>query len=156
MVTSEAKAPSLRDYDFCRIDIYDKSRRLPNVKPFPQKPTNAEIAILRVLWSRGPSTVRDVAKAMGREAAYTTVLKLMQNMTDKRLVRRDESSRTHVYAAASPAEQTQRQLVTDLLERVFDGSAAKLVMQTLAATKTSPKELAEIQKLLDRQRGGRR
>lgn len=93
---------------------------------------------------------------MGREAAYTTVLKLMQNMTDKGLVRRDESSRTHVYAATCPAEQTQRQLVVDLLERVFDGSAAKLVMQTLAAAKTSPKELAEIRKLLDRQRGGRR
>jgi predicted transcriptional regulator len=109
-----------------------------------------------VLWSRGPSTVRDVAKAMGREAAYTTILKLLQNMTDKQLVRRDESSRTHVYAAASPEEQTQRQIVTDLIERVFDGSAAKLVMQTLAAARTSPKELAEIRKLLDRQRGGRR
>ena len=126
------------------------------MKSLLRKPTNAEIAILRVLWSHGPSTVRDVAKAMGREAAYTTVLKLMQNMTDKGLVRRDESSRTHVYEAASPEEQTQRQLVRDLLERVFDGSAAKLVMQALAATKTSPKELAEIRKLLDKQRGGRR
>lgn len=93
---------------------------------------------------------------MGREPAYTTVLKLMQNMTDKQLVHRDESSRTHVYAAACTAEQTQRQLVADLIERVFDGSAAKLVMQALAATKTSPKELAEIRKLLDRHRGGRR
>jgi predicted transcriptional regulator len=93
---------------------------------------------------------------MGREAAYTTVLKLMQNMTDKGLVRRDESSRTHVYEAARPEEQTQRQLVRDLLERVFDGSAAKLVMQVLAARKTSSKELAEIRKLLDKQRGGRR
>jgi predicted transcriptional regulator len=126
------------------------------VKSLLRKPTNAEIAILRVLWSHGPSTVRDVAKVMGREAAYTTVLKLMQNMTDKGLVRRDESSRTHVYEAACPEEQTQRQLVRDLLERVFDGSAAKLVMQALAATKTSPKELAEIRKLLDKQRGGRR
>jgi BlaI family penicillinase repressor len=93
---------------------------------------------------------------MGREAAYTTVLKLMQNMTEKGLVRRDESSRTHVYAAASTEDQTQRQLVADLLERVFDGSASKLVMQALAARKTSDKELAEIRKLLDRQRGGRR
>ena len=87
------------------------------MKQFLRKPTNAEVAILRVLWSRGPSTVREVAKAMGREAAYTTVLKLMQNMTDKRLVRRDESSRTHVYAPASTEEQTQRQLVADLLEQ---------------------------------------
>jgi predicted transcriptional regulator len=93
---------------------------------------------------------------MGREAGYTTVLKLMQNMAEKRLVRRDESSRTHVYEAACTEDQTQRQLVTDLLERVFDGSAAKLVMQALAATKTSPKELAEIRQLLKKQRGGRR
>jgi predicted transcriptional regulator len=121
-----------------------------------KKPTNAEVDILRVLWSRGPSTVRDVAKAMGRESAYTTILKLMQNMTDKQLVRRDESSRTHVYAAARPEEQTQKQLVADLLERVFDGSAAKLVMQALAASKTSPKELAEIRKLVEKYRGGRR
>jgi len=126
------------------------------MKPDPKKPTNAEVAILRVLWSRGPSTVREVATAMGREAAYTTVLKLMQNMTDKRLVRRDESARTHVYAAAQPEEQTQKQLVTDMLDKVFDGSAAKLIMQALAARDTSPKELAEIRKLLDKHRGGRR
>lgn len=144
------------DYDIVRIDIYEKSRRLPGVKPILKKPTNAEVAILRVLWSRGPSTVREVARAMGREAAYTTVLKLMQNMTDKRLVHRDESSRTHVYAPACTAEETQRQLVADLLDRVFDGSASKLVMQALAATKTSSKELAEIRRLLDRQRGDRR
>lgn len=93
---------------------------------------------------------------MGREAAYTTVLKLMQNMTEKGLVRRDESSRTHVYEAACTREQTQRHLVTDLLDRVFDGSAAKLIMEALAATKTSDEELEEIRKLLQRQRGGRR
>jgi predicted transcriptional regulator len=126
------------------------------VKPSPRKPTNAEVAILRVLWTQGPSTVRDVAKAMGREDAYTTILKLMQNMTDKRLVRRDESARTHVYEAACTEGETQRQLVIDLLERVFDGSASKLVMQALAAAKTSPAELAEIRKLVERQRGGRR
>jgi predicted transcriptional regulator len=125
------------------------------VTAFRRKPTNAEVAILRVLWSRGPSTVREVAQSMGREAAYTTVLKIMQNMTEKELVRRDESSRTHVYEAVSTKEQTQRQLVADLLDRVFDGSAAKLIMQALAATKTSPKELAEIRKLLEKQRGGR-
>ena len=126
------------------------------MKPDLKKPTNAEVAILRVLWSRGPSTVREVATAMGREAAYTTVLKLMQNMTDKRLVRRDESARTHVYAAAQPEEQTQKQLVTDMLDKVFNGSAAKLIMQALAARDTSPKELAEIRRLLDKHRGGRR
>lgn len=126
------------------------------MKQNPRKPTNAEVAILRVLWSRGPSTVREVARTMGREAAYTTVLKLLQNMTDKGLVVRDESSRTHVYSAASPEEQTQRQLVADMVDKVFDGSAAKLIMQALAAAKTSPKELAEIRKLLDKHRGGRR
>lgn len=93
---------------------------------------------------------------MGREGAYTTILKLLQIMTEKRLVRRDESARTHVYEATCTQEQTQKQLVTDLLERVFDGSAAKLVVQALAARKASPEELAEIRKLLDKQRGGRR
>jgi predicted transcriptional regulator len=121
-----------------------------------KKPTDAELAILRVLWARGPSTVREVAREMGRESAYTTILKLLQIMTEKRLVRRDESPRTHVYEAAWTEGETQRQLITDLLDRVFDGSASKLVMQALAAKKTSPKELAEIRKLLDRQRGGRR
>ena len=153
------RQPAFFNYDNCRIDIYDKSRRLLRMDRSPRspkKPTNAEVAILRVLWSRGPSTVREVAQSMGREAAYTTVLKLMQNMTDKRLVRRDESSRTHVYTAACPEEQTQRQIVTDLVDRVFDGSAAKLVMQALAASKTSPKELEEIQKLIDTHRRGRR
>jgi predicted transcriptional regulator len=119
-------------------------------------PTVAELAILQVLWSRGPSTVREVAEAMDREGAYTTVLKQLQIMTEKRLVRRDESARTHVYEAAYSEEQTQKQFVTDLLTRVFDGSAGKLVLQALASGKASPGELAEIRKLIDRQRGGRR
>ncbi|HEY6360675.1 MAG TPA: BlaI/MecI/CopY family transcriptional regulator [Vicinamibacterales bacterium] len=121
-----------------------------------RKPTDAELAILRVLWARGPSTVREVAREMGREHAYTTILKLLQIMTEKRLVRRDESPRTHVYEAAWTEGQTQQQIVTDLLERVFDGSAAKLVMQALATRKASRKELDEIRKLLDQQRGGRK
>ena len=120
------------------------------------KPTNAELEILRVLWARGPSTVRDVARAMDREAAYTTVLKLLQNMTEKRLVVRDESARTHVYAPARREEQTKRLLVADLIDRVFDGSAAQLVMQALAGSTTSEKELSEIRKLLKEKRGGRR
>jgi BlaI family transcriptional regulator, penicillinase repressor len=119
------------------------------MKGLRRKPTDAELAILRVLWARGASTVRQVAEAMGRETSYTTVLKLMQIMTEKRLVRRDEAARTHVYEAAYTEDQTQRHMVGDLLDRVFDGSAAKLVLQALAARKASPEELAEIRKLLD-------
>ena len=119
-------------------------------------PTVAELAILQVLWSRGPSTVREVAEAMDREGAYTTVLKQLQIMTEKRLVRRDESARTHIYETAYSEGQTQKQFVTDLLTRVFDGSAGKLVLQALASGKASPEELAEIRKLIDKQGGGRR
>jgi len=123
---------------------------------FRKKPTDAELAILRVLWARGPSTVRQITEVMtdsGRETGYTTVLKLLQIMTEKGIVVRDESARTHVYAPASTQDQTQRQLVSDLLDRVFDGSAAQLVMQALAAKKTTPEELAEIRKLLNKTRG---
>jgi len=129
---------------------------MPPMKPLRRKPTDAELGILRVLWTRGPSTVRQIAEVLGRETGYTTVLKLLQIMTEKRLVVRDESARTHIYEPAYTEAQTQRQLVTDLLDRAFDGSAAKLVLQALAATKTSPKELAEIKKLLDSKSGGAR
>jgi BlaI family transcriptional regulator, penicillinase repressor len=93
---------------------------------------------------------------MGREGAYTTVLKLLQIMTEKRLVRRDDSTRTHVYEAADSEDQTQRQILADLLDRVFDGSATKLVLQALATRKVSPRELAEIRRLIDAHRGGHR
>src|SRR5687768_12971242 len=99
----------------------------------PKKPTEAELGILQVLWSRGPSTVRDVAAALGRDDAYTTVLKLLQIMAEKGLVTRDEAARTHVYAASFSQEDTQRQIVADLLDRVFEGSAAKLVLQALSS-----------------------
>src|ERR1700682_1888950 len=124
------------------------------MKGLRRKPTDAELAILRVLWSRGPSTVRQVAEVLGREAGYTTVLKLLQIMTEKRLVVRDESARTHIYKPAYTEDQTQRQLVTDLLDRAFDGSAAKLVLQALAATQTAAEGRAEIKKLLDTKSGG--
>src|SRR5919106_1234527 len=115
------------------------------------RPTDAELAILRVLWELGPSTVRQVHDVLGRErpTAYTTALKLMQIMTEKGLVRRDETERTHIYHARLTEEQTQRQLVRDLLERAFGGSAAKLVMQALAAKRASAEELGEIRKLID-------
>ena len=126
---------------------------MPDVKD-PRKPTDAELAILRVLWARGPSTVRDVFDALGGEGAYTTVLKLLQIMTDKALVRRDESARTHIYEAAYSEDQTQKQLVGDLLDRAFNGSAAKLVLQALEAGTASPGEIAEIRKLLGKHREG--
>jgi predicted transcriptional regulator len=115
------------------------------------KPTGAELAILRVLWDRGPSTVRDVQQALEDErgTGYTTALKLLQIMTEKGLVRRDDRQRTHVYEAVLPAEATQRQLVRDLLDRAFGGSARQLVMQALSAERASKADLAEIRKLLD-------
>jgi predicted transcriptional regulator len=120
-------------------------------KPALPRPTDAELAILRVLWERGPSTVRQVHEVLSRErpAAYTTALKLLQIMTDKGLVSRDERDRSHVYHARLTEAQTQRQLVRDLVDRAFGGSAAKLVMQALAARRASPEELVEIRRLID-------
>jgi BlaI family transcriptional regulator, penicillinase repressor len=120
-------------------------------KPSAPRPTDAELAILRVLWDRGPSTVRQVHEVLGREraAAYTTALKLLQIMTEKGLVERDERDRTHVYRARLTEEQTQRQLVRDLVDRAFGGSATKLVMQALASRRASPDELREIRRAID-------
>ena len=117
----------------------------------PAKPTDSELAILRVLWQRGPSTVREVREQLGtdREIGYTTVLKFCQIMTEKGLVSRDDSKRSHVYQAAMPRERTQRQIVKDVLDKAFGGSAAGLVAQALSAGKTSAEELDEIRKLLD-------
>jgi predicted transcriptional regulator len=122
------------------------------------RPTDAELEILRVLWERGPSTVRQVHESLApeRETGYTTTLKLMQIMADKGLVTRDESSRTHVYAARASQESTQRQLVNDLVQRAFGGSAAELVMRALATHTTSDAELREIKKLIDEAREERR
>ena len=115
------------------------------------RPTDAELAILRVLWQHGPSTVRQVRDVINAEkpTGYTTVLKLLQIMTEKGLVTRDESRRTHLYQPRMPAERTQRQLIADLLERAFEGSAEKLVMQALSTTKVLPEELAKIRAMLD-------
>ncbi|MBN8471768.1 BlaI/MecI/CopY family transcriptional regulator [Corallococcus exiguus] len=116
-------------------------------------PTEAELAILAVLWKRGPSTVRDVHEALGREdgksAGYTTTLKQLQVMTAKELVIRDESSRSHVYAANVAEARTKRQLVKDLLDRVFGGSSAALALQALSLKPASKDELEELRKLLD-------
>jgi BlaI family penicillinase repressor len=122
------------------------------------RPTPAELEILRVLWQRGPSTVREVHEDVERERAtgYTTVLKLLQIMAEKGLVTRDETARAHVYAARVPADDTQRQLVRDLLDRAFGGSALKLVMHALSARKASPAEIARIRRMLDDMEGGER
>ncbi len=121
-----------------------------NKKPLPQ-PTDAELELLRILWERGPSTVREIHDSL-REAkttGYTTTLKILQRMTDKGLVRRDETQRSHVYSAVRRAEQTQRQLVRNLLRAAFGGAPARLVVQALSEEAVSPDELAEIRKLLD-------
>ena len=122
------------------------------------RPTDAELEILKVLWRRGPSTVREVFETLGetRGTGYTTVLKLMQIMADKGLVVRDESERAHRYEAAAPEEETQRRLVGDLLRKAFDGSARKLVLQALSAERATAEELTEIRRLLDElERGSR-
>jgi len=113
--------------------------------------------ILRVLWDRGPSTVREVMEVLekNRPTGYTTVLKLLQIMASKGLVERDESERSHIYCAAFTEKQTQKQLVRDLLDRAFRGSAAKLVMRALETKKASRQELREIRQLLKRAEGGR-
>jgi len=121
-----------------------------------RRPTDAELGILRVLWQRGPSTVREVQAILnrGRATGYTTVLKLLQIMTEKGLVVRDERARAHLYEARQPEEETQRRLVGDLLDRAFGGSAEKLVLQALSGRAASPEELSRIRKLLDELEGG--
>jgi BlaI family penicillinase repressor len=124
----------------------------------PPKPTEAELEILTVLWSRGPSTVRDVHEIIaGRKPTqYTTVLKQLQVMSEKGLVRRDEKQRSHVYEPTRPREWTQRQLAGDLLNRAFEGSAKGLLVGALSARKASKKELAELRTLLDEYQKGTR
>lgn len=121
-------------------------------QPTLPRPTEAELELLRILWERGAGTVREIHEAAGDEkvTGYTTTLKILQNMTAKGLVKRDESQRTHIYSPAIKAEQTQRQLVRDLLQRAFGGSPAKLVVQALSEKKATPAELAEIRSLLDK------
>ena len=118
---------------------------------------SSELAILRVLWERGPSTVRQVHDqlALERPAAYTTALKLLQIMAEKGLVDRDERDRTHIYRARLSEETTQRQLVRDLLDRAFGGSAGKLVMQALATKRASAEELKDIRQAIDEARHDR-
>ena len=121
----------------------------------PKRPTASELEILRVLWARGPSTVRDVYEALREQKSlgYTTVLKLLQIMTAKGTVRRNEDQRAHVYEACQPATETKRQLVGDVLKRVFEGSASELMIHALEGRRTSQKELDELRRLLDEYEG---
>jgi predicted transcriptional regulator len=130
--------------------------RQPKKQSLP-RPTDTELSILRVLWQHGPGTVRETLKRFNqdheREAGYTTILKMLQIMTDKGLVERDDSRRPQVYRARLPQEQTQRQLLADLIDKAFGGSAKKLVMQALASKEATEKELAQVERLLDKLEG---
>lgn len=116
-----------------------------------QKPTASELEILQVLWTRGPSTVREVQEALSEKKplGYTSVLKLLQIMTAKGIVRRDEGQRAHVYEACQPAEKTKRQFALDMIQRVFDGSASELMLHALAGRQASKEEVEELRRLLD-------
>lgn len=129
-----------------------RTRVPPRRPPPPPLPTEGELRLLRALWARGASTVRDLHAAIGADAGqgYTTVLKLLQIMHGKGLVIRDESQRTHVYAAAVPPERTQQALVSDLAARAFGGSAAQLALRALASQPASRDELEQVRTLLDR------
>jgi BlaI family transcriptional regulator, penicillinase repressor len=124
----------------------------------PPRPTDAELEILTVLWSTGPTTVREIHSVISRrrQAQYSTVLKFLQIMSEKGLVRRDEKQRAHIYEATRPREWTQRQLAGDLLERAFAGSAKALLLGALSARKATKEELAELRKLLNEYRKGER
>jgi predicted transcriptional regulator len=123
-----------------------------------RRPTEAELAILRVLWEGGPQSVREIQRTLdqARPTGYTTVLKLIQIMMEKELVERDESQRPQIYKARYSQEQTQRQLVRDLLDRAFGGSVRDMVLSALSTRKSSMEELKEIEKLLDRFEGGKK
>ena len=121
-----------------------------------KRPTAAELGILQVLWKNGPQTVRQVQGALGPETGYTTVLKLMQIMKEKGLLRRDTDDRTHVYFPALPEEQTKNGLVRDLLDRAFRGSAKDLIVQALSAKRTSREELAQIREMIEGIEKGRK
>jgi len=119
--------------------------------PHSSQPTASELEILQVLWDRGPSTVRDVHQILNekRPVGYTTVLKLLQIMTAKGSVQRNEEQRAHVYEAVQPAEKTKRQFALDMLQRVFDGSASDLMMHALASGKSTKEEIQELRRLLN-------
>jgi predicted transcriptional regulator len=124
--------------------------------PHDVQPTRLELAILRVLWDEGPRTVREIQAVLNRSkpTGYTTVLKMLQIMTDKRLVERDETVRPQRYRPQHPQERTQRRLLRDFIQRAYGGSVKSLVMHALSGSKSSVKDLEQIEKMLDRLEGG--
>jgi len=137
------------------VDNDEKLRHYECMASKPPRPTDAELAILHALWEAGPRSVREIHHILNQDkpTGYTTVLKMLQIMTEKGLVDRDESVRPQIYRARYSREQTQRRLLTDLLHRAFGGSVRELVLQALATKRSSPEELAAIEKLLDRFKG---
>jgi BlaI family transcriptional regulator, penicillinase repressor len=137
------------------VAIDEDLRHNEAVTPKRPNPTAAELEILRVLWEAGPRSVRDIQRVLneGKPTGYTTVLKLIQIMTEKGLVTRDENQRPQIYRARFPREHTQQQLLHDLMQRAFGGSVKALVLQALSGRKSSRQELEEIEKLLDRMEG---
>jgi BlaI family penicillinase repressor len=138
------------------VDNDEIFRHYSSMTSKPIRPTKLELSILKVLWEAGPHSVRDIQNILNesKPTGYTTVLKMLQIMTEKGLVERDETVRPQIYRAKYSQEQTQRHLVSDLLQRAFGGSVKALVMQALATKKSSAKDLEAIEKLLDRIDGG--
>jgi len=134
------------------VDNDEAFRHTQSVRLIQPNPTTAELEILRVLWDCGPHSVREIQRIMNetKPTGYTTVLKLLQIMTGKGLVNRDDAQRPQIYSARFPREHTQRQMLRDLTERAFGGSVKALVLQALAGRKSTPRELEEMERLLER------
>ena len=121
------------------------------MKDTKSSPTRSELAILQILWSRGPSTVREIHEVLAKDkdVGYTSALKFLQIMTTKGLVTRTEDQRAHIYSAVQPAEKTKQQFAADVLKRVFHGSASQLMQHALSGRRSSRKEIDELRRLLD-------
>lgn len=125
-------------------------------RPSSTQPTEVELGILRVLWEQGPSTARQIHDriAADRETNYSTTVKMLSVMLDKGLVKRNDKVRPQVFRPAVSQERTQQRILKDVIQKVYDGSAASLVLQALASKKATPDELAEIRRLLNELEGG--
>jgi predicted transcriptional regulator len=139
------------------VDFDEGFRQYSRMASKPPRPTEAELAILQVLWTHGPLSVREIQRVINqtKETGYTTVLKLIQIMTEKGLVTRDESVRPQIYQAKYSRQHTQRRLVGELMQRAFGGSVKALVLQALADTRSSPEDLRAMEELLDRMEAGK-